>query len=342
MRKSMFVLLLVFPALFFLFPIIALDAKAQTGFSVSKSVNGTYISPDGQVELALPEGWNGAEVLLNDSSNSVIMIAGQTSPDLEGDAYANATISLIIKEQQEPKITSYLDLLPFLKDDSYECRETSTTDVRINEATGIKSTANCENSQNGSLNMTAILIRTEAKQVIAVYVSPPHSYDDHLEEFDASLKSLKIFGAIDIFPAEQQLTSTSIPVEVNGTMLALEIQSSSEIREFQVVESERQIRFQSHNENNAGVTIIPISRILEGPYIVTIDGQIIDNVQVVDDQVSQERMIRLTHEQGTHDITVSGARIVPEFATSSVMGIILAIIATTSIMAIRRSKFNVV
>jgi predicted secreted protein with PEFG-CTERM motif len=114
-------------------------------------------------------------------------------------------------------------------------------------------------------------------------------------------------------------------VMVEGSPVELVLQSSSQLSNLELDEENMELSFTTVGDND-GVTVIPVGNVLEGEFMVMVDGQITKDYEIIDDQGVQS--LKLAYSSGSHDISVSGTKVVPEFGTITVL------ILTVSIMSI--------
>jgi hypothetical protein len=106
---------------------------------------------------------------------------------------------------------------------------------------------------------------------------------------------------------------------VAGETITLDLNSSSTISEFELDEDSKSISFTADEDGTAGVTEISVGRVLEGPYAVTIDGQVSSVVEVTQAGATGESMIRISYADGAHDVVITGTSVVPEFPLSLIV-----------------------
>jgi hypothetical protein len=150
---------------------------------------------------------------------------------------------------------------------------------------------------------------------------------------DAELKlinyTLPEEDEIELMPSVQTVT-------VAGETITLDLNSSSTISEFELDEDSKSITFTVDGENGtAGVTEISIGRVLEGPYAVTIDGQVTSDVEVTQDAASGESIIRISYTHSTREVVITGTNVVPEFPVSL---IVVTAAVLGSIILVGRSR----
>lgn len=129
-------------------------------------------------------------------------------------------------------------------------------------------------------------------------------------------------------------------VTVAGETIEVELNSSSTISEFALNEASKSITFKADGENGtAGVTEISIGRVLEGPYAVTIDGQVTSNVEVMQAAASGESIIRISYTHSARDIVITGTNVVPEFPLA-LIGVVAAVMGVVSLLGRSRLAGN--
>ncbi len=84
--------------------------------------------------------------------------------------------------------------------------------------------------------------------------------------------------------------------------------------------------------------MISIGRILEGPYVVTVDGEVTVSVQVVESAGAEVTTIEIAHRADSEEITVAGTNVVPEFPAYALAGVASALGA--AILMTRRRVFG--
>ncbi len=75
--------------------------------------------------------------------------------------------------------------------------------------------------------------------------------------------------------------------------MVLPINSSSNVSDFRFNEQMKQIPFKvSTEDDNGDFVMLPISRALEGPYTVTFDGNVMTNLETINNRKSNETNIK--------------------------------------------------
>lgn len=146
----------------------------------------------------------------------------------------------------------------------------------------------------------------------------------------------------DQAPASASLILSDYPQAIagsDGETIQLLVQSTSEISEFAFDEQRKSITFETSGGDGAGFTIILLGPVLEGPYVVTVDGTGSGYESIGSEEQAQEP-IKITHGQGQHSISITGTRVVPEFFSLQLilLGLIFAVLTLGHALKIRPFK----
>jgi hypothetical protein len=119
---------------------------------------------------------------------------------------------------------------------------------------------------------------------------------------------------------------------LKGTPTNIDILSSSGISGFTLDEANKKISFQVEGQTGSrSTTIIPVGKMLMGPYFVTFDGSTTNDFQVTRDQATGRDTITLNYSPDVHQITIAGTNVVSEFPVA-VMGAVAVIIGLIAIL----------
>jgi hypothetical protein len=122
---------------------------------------------------------------------------------------------------------------------------------------------------------------------------------------------------------------------IAGESVDVELRSSSTVSNFELDEESKTISFTVDGEDGTeGTTEIAIGSVLEGPYNVMVDGEATSDFTVA--EVDGETVLTVSYTHSTHDITVTGTNVVPEFPIG-VIGAVAAVIGIIAVMT--RTKF---
>jgi hypothetical protein len=121
-------------------------------------------------------------------------------------------------------------------------------------------------------------------------------------------------------PGEPILKPVPLSVSVGGSMVKVDMNSSSTVSQFRVDSNNKRVMFEVEGEaGTEGTTEVAIGSVLEGPYTVAIDGQ-----PTTDFEVSGSIMT-LHYTHSLHDVAITGTNVVPEFPISMI-GLVAGII----------------
>ena len=118
--------------------------------------------------------------------------------------------------------------------------------------------------------------------------------------------------------SDQQKSQPQSAVVGEKTIEVL-INSSSTIKNFALDEHNKRITFTAEGQGaSEGITEIYIGNILEGPYTVSVDGQVVDTADVTRSAGSSSSIIKITHTGDSSAIAVAGNSVVPEFPLNAI------------------------
>jgi hypothetical protein len=105
---------------------------------------------------------------------------------------------------------------------------------------------------------------------------------------------------------------------LKGKPTAVEVESTSEVSGFSLDEAKRMLSFRVEGvEGTDGSTSLPIGEILEGPYVISIDGLNMNDYEVMTDPITNGDRITIRYPHSIHEIEITGTKVVPEFPFSS-------------------------
>ena len=140
--------------------------------------------------------------------------------------------------------------------------------------------------------------------------------------FDFSIGSNS--GKVTLSPSS---IITKQQITLLGNNIFLSVTSSSKISDFVFEEATKQISFKvTGNDGTNGATIIPIGQVMQGPYRVTLDGKDWRDFEIYKDKVTGDDFMRIRYQHTTHEITITGTVVVPEFSTTVALVLAVSII----------------
>lgn len=310
--------------LLLLLPLGALSAYAQ-GPTV---VSGTYTNAEVGVEITFPDGWSGFEVSQTSETTLVSTSPGGLS---EPDPATMKTINLLItaKGDRDPSDPSSLT------QDVIDCSPPSITSRTVAGVQGTEVTVECPSS-NQKFRMVAV--ETADNIVGVMFMSPVSEFDSNVGAFDSAVASLTVQGAIDSEGTGGtggggliQLTAVTRTVVIAGANVDVSIRTSSTIGQLDLDAENKQVSFTVDGETGtAGETEIAIGMMLEGPYTVTIDGQVTTDFEVANEGTA-EAVMTISYTHSEREITITGTQVVPEFPVA-VLGAVAALVGAVSVL----------
>lgn len=170
-----------------------------------------------------------------------------------------------------------------------------------------------------------------------LHANSEEEFEASSEAFEKFAESVKIASpGSNIREVEHRslgLTPIVQTVQANGTDVQVKIESNTEIQNFSLDQESKTLSFTTDGEDGTeGTTIISIASILEGPYVVSLDGQVIEEgVTNARDETTSETLLVISYQNSVHDIVITGTQVVPEFplpfvgAIAAVVGMIALI-----------------
>ena len=311
----------------FLSLLFAGGAAAQT---MPTMVSGAYINAEAGVEIEFPAGWEGTEFSAQGSTIVSVFPGG-----LEAAGSGGSAMSLIVSDKTEVPEPDPSDPPNVPEDSTVECETATVSNVNVAGVTAIQSVVEC--TIDGTVTKTkTVMVDTETKWVLASFTGPSAEYDQNVGEFDSSLATLEVDGAVNAggIPGgsiDVGLTATIQTVLIAGENVNLDVRSSSTVSAFELNEETKTLSFTVDGDTGTeGTTEISIGDVLEGPYTVTIDGQATTNFEETV-SASGEVMLKISYTHSTRNVDVTGTNVVPEFPVA-VIGVIAALIGIVAIV----------
>ncbi|WP_415280803.1 hypothetical protein [Candidatus Nitrososphaera sp. FF02] len=306
-------------------------------------ISGAYVNADVGVEITFPDDWSGVETV-HDSGVAVIVYKGGLGVASPGDMPASILLSATEKVEAEEEVPS---------DPSNEempCEVLSTAEVQAAGVKAVESVSQCT-VMGETVKAKTTVVNTETRWVVVSYVASEDEYDADEGTYDSSVDTLEVEGAVDIEDVTEVVEETVNEVEetvdttvtatldasvqmvmVAGEEVEIEFNSSSTISDVSIDEETKTLSFTVDGEDGTeGTTEIIISSVLEGPYTVMIDGEVATNVEESTVEATGETMLTISYTHSTHDVTVTGTNVVPEFPVA-VLGAVAAVIGIVAVL----------
>ena len=303
--------------------------------SAQSMVSGAYVNAEAGVEIEFPAGWEGTEISIQGSTIVSVFPGGLEAAT--GDDFPK-TMSLIVSDKTE--VEDPTDPSEFSQDAEMECATSSIASTTVAGRSGQEVTVECTVDGVAS-KMKMVVANTEEQWITVIYIAPTAEFAADEASFDATVQSLTVQGAVDVEGTGDggviidvptiDLTVVTRTVVIAGENVDVEIRTSSTIGQIELDEENNRVSFTVDGEDGTdGTAEISIGRVLEGPYTVTIDGQITTNVEE-SVSASGEAMLTISYTHSEHDVDITGTSVVPEFPVA-VIGVIAVVVGIVAII----------
>jgi hypothetical protein len=301
---------------------------------IEGDIEGTYADEDAGFSIELPQGWKGIDFL-------GIVIVAPGGVDFESTPEVTMAMFAVDRSMLEEASSIVSgDVASAEEYDAGECDGTSSY-VTVNGVSALNAVQECTESDTYSKSSVYVFTSEESLIDIAFSASSQEAYDASIGDFEQSINTLEIQNPIDAREGVAQtlnLETTSYDVPALDTEVQLEIQSNSQVSDFAFDEENKQITFTVEGEDGTpGTASIVIDRLLEGPYSVTVDDEVVHDVMVIDDTESGETILMINYDHSVHQVTITGTQVVPEFPTAAVLAAV-AIGSSVVMTRIRRTE----
>jgi hypothetical protein len=310
--------------------------------NIPKKISGEYLDEGLGMKLDLPESWSGISTKNLDASILIAFPEGMLNQSGGADTQDMAMI-MVFSGNFNDIISG--DFSAGQTQTDFDCPSpTSMKIVKINKLKSFHLTLSCQSREMGmTMKLDAYAFAVGPDIVFVMYAASSEStFQAHFDVFQQTIQSLEVESPTDLSEfvhLAQMLAGKQIKqtVTVEGKQYDVNMASSSKISDFTLDESNKKISFKVEGkEGTAGNTAIEISPILQGPYVISMDGDVIDaGYMVLEDDTTNSTTIELEYSHSVHDITISGTNVVPEFPITS----IALLGALVGIAAFFRSKF---
>lgn len=302
--------------------VFAEDSGSQ--LSIIPNLEGAYENPEAGLKIVLPEGWKGVQ------QYGGFVTAGPEGVAVDPRIQPDVLMSIIPKSKvaYSESITKYT---PPSDASDVVCSITEASYETINNLSARKSVQICEGGTYKIIRSNEIF---SDKYYVGIFLSARtlDLYDRNVAAFEESLKTLEIKDAQDFRAAESsvlQLQKECPVVTLFEKKTDVPIESNVAVTDFAFDEQKRQLTFHIEGKKDTrGIADIEISKVLEGPFTVLVDGKAIDTFVTIDGQGSQ--FIRSYYDDASHDVTIIGTKAVPEFP--AVIGALAAVMAAAILL----------
>lgn len=298
--------------------IISAHAQVPPGMT---EVSGKYTNEKAGIEIVFPEGWTGFE-----SSVGTTTAASVTEPGSANSNFPKSmTLSVIPKAEAKDPAQAKAEMA---KSD-IKCSDPTISSITVSGKSGQLYVMECSRPDGTQYKLKGAFVSTDSRQVNLLYMAKLADFAADESKFDAALGTLKVTGAVDTTNAPnnlgQELKAVIHSVLIKGKNVDLALKTNSTISNFKLEEQNKKLSFTVEGQSGThGTTEIPIGKVLDGPFIVTIDGQQTTNFQV-NDEGTENATMKVSYTHSTHEIAVSGTNVVPEFP-AAMLGMVTAVI----------------
>ena len=309
----------------------AVSAYAQGMPPGMEEVSGSYATPDGIVSITFPDGWSGMAIPAG--GVQIAMVGPGGMEDFES---TNKAIMLMVADKSEVDPTDPSSFAP--EGQAPDCDvPPAPTETTVSGKRGFEMTMECTTDGN-AVKMKMTVAENADSLIAAMYMARPADFDADVGKYDAAVDTIQIQGAVDATvpsmpPTDDgtddgEMEAKPMPVMVAGESVDVSVESTSTISEFELDEATKTLSFKADGTGN--MTVVSVGSVLEGPYTVMVDGQTTTDFEESTD-AEGVKTISVPHASGTHDVTITGTQVVPEFPIA-VLGIVAALIAIVSIV----------
>ncbi|MGH9878342.1 MAG: hypothetical protein ACRD5H_11960, partial [Nitrososphaerales archaeon] len=322
-------------------PVFWADAQTMEDEGLKK-VEGKYANPDVGVEMDLPEDWSGFEMSMALGPMETLMVAaapGGIDPEAmmsmmpEKPMIMLAVLSMAVTEDMEST-----DNPPQLSQEGMECTPATFRTVKVSDVDSLEAIIECTSIVDGkevhAKGKTFFMNQESAEKtgsVTVMFAAPSDMYDASVNEFDESMKTLKIKNASAFKLTMDNLLSESFTVSDDSADVKAE--SSSEVSNLSFSEMDKSISLDvSGDDGTVGITTAYVGSIIKEPYVVTIDDNPANFEVVTDENGVKGVKVVYLNTMEVQSVTVAGSEVIPEFplVAIAVMGVMVAIIIAMS------------
>jgi hypothetical protein len=299
------------------------------------TITGKYADSEVGYEIEFQEGWEGINFL-------GFVIAAPGGVDMEEETDKPAIVIAALNKDGLQELTDSEDFLSAIRGEKMDesCSNPTQEIVEINGASAYKLAVECTEED---FEKAIIHIFSNKDNVIVVMygASTTALFEQGHDDFEKTIKTMTVHDPTDIVKTLHEIAGTKAnanTVTARGATVDVVIDSTAAISGFNFNESGKQLSFRAEAPvETVGLVSVHISSVLEGPYAVSVNGDAVEDLQIIDDKVNKEKLIQLTLPPGKSDIDIIGTTVVPEFPASLlVMG--LAIFGVLAVL--RMGKFR--
>ena len=288
-------------------------------------VSGKYSNDNVGVRITFPDGWSGIEMNTAQGTMAAVSPGGMQSGD--------SSIAMTLMMSEKAKVDSPPSDPSQGKS---KCDTPSVKSITVSGAQGTETVVTCTDDNGKMTKAKIVSAQTETHWISVMFVAPVADYDGSVGKFDSSVTTLNILNVMDsgetpapveepVTTMEPEIKSSTMPVMAGGNNVDIDIQSSSQISNLKLDEASKSLSFSTSGSTDS-TTMMSVGKVLQGPYSVMIDGQLAKDYTMADDKT-----IILSLLSGSHEISISGTQVVPEFPLGMV-GLIVALVGMVTVL----------
>jgi len=265
------------------------------------------------IQFVMPEGWKSRAIgwdIFAAKDNPLITIA-----KLKG-----ATMSMRIIDPKAG-LDDYSSNPLF---SNLECKLVSQTYLGINTATVKEVTLRCSAPADNTDFRAPVAktyyfgysqfqqgSKTFADRLLSLTLAADSAtlYESYLPEFERAVNTVQVRDSKDVRLIENETVGLHEQVQsvtISNSTLDIPLMTNSLISEFKFNPDEYTIAFKVSAKDSNGITRVPYDTFLGGPYWVRVDGETNTSFLILDDKISGQGSIQLSHHTGVNDILITG------------------------------------
>lgn len=298
-----------------------LDSVEIQELDLPTPVSGTYSNPEVGFEIQLPEGWQGIEQQ-NEEFTMVVVTPGITmQPFPQGSQLSDklefSLITIVIG-----KFSTIKEELSSAISEDMECSSQTVQIIELNSMKTQESEADCQDPVMGTIKGLDYTFTTKDNTIVVSYgaisKNPDKKFDENIEQFKDSLKTLKIQNTLDLsdpFANEKPLdmTASKESVTVDGQNVDVLFASTFDISNVSFDQQTTSLTFEQKGQPGTdGMTEVYLGGVLEEPYSVSIENTQIDDFLVVHDTTNGQTSIFFESEYPSGLVTITNQMITTE------------------------------
>jgi hypothetical protein len=309
------------------------DETEQDWENMFTEISGEYSDPESRYEIEFPAGWSGVEFI-----GFPVVVPGDFK-EADSEFEAGMMIFAFPHSGFNTAFWSSENIERIHQGENNHCIVKTYSYTKVNEMDGIHLIVECDSPQFTKVNMYGFM--SDKDIVMAFFLSNSTSgYNEYVDAFEQSIITLKVNDHVSFKDAMKEvydLREETYSVSAKDTQAKVGIETNSKISNFDFSENEKRVSFSIDGNPGAnGLTVVHVDSVLEGPFIVTIDGEETDSFVVAQDESSGQSTIEISYAGSPRDIVIVGTNVVPEFPVP-IVGAIAGLIGIAAIIG--RGKY---